>query len=86
MLCYTYRFINYVLHLYHANTPLGSKQNIHEHYDVGNEFFGTFLDERWCYSCALYKSPNDSLEHAQRNKLDMVLGSFPLRSFTKSSY
>ncbi len=33
-----------------ANTPAGSRDNIHDHYDLGNDFFRLFLDETLTYS------------------------------------
>ena len=51
------------------NSRAGSRRNIHEHYDLGNEFFQLFLDPNLMYSCAVYESDTDSLEAAQVNKL-----------------
>jgi cyclopropane-fatty-acyl-phospholipid synthase len=42
------------------------------HYDTGNEFFAQFLDPAMVYSCAHFLSPTESLEQAQRRKLDLV--------------
>lgn len=42
------------------------------HYDTGNEFFAQFLDPAMVYSCAHFLSPTESLEEAQRRKLDLV--------------
>ncbi len=40
------------------------------HYDVGNEFFRLFLDERMVYSCAYFKTGDESLDDAQVAKLE----------------
>jgi cyclopropane-fatty-acyl-phospholipid synthase len=45
---------------------------VRHHYDVSNEFFALFLDETMTYSCALFESDGDSLEDAQRAKLDLI--------------
>ena len=45
---------------------------IQYHYDVGNDFYSLWLDERMVYSCAYFESPSDSLEDAQLAKLDHV--------------
>jgi len=37
-------------------------------YDVSNEFFRLWLDERMHYTCAVYESDTDTLEQAQLNK------------------
>lgn len=58
-----------VLHRLRDNTPAGSRRNIREHYDLGNEFFRLFLDANLMYSCARYERPDDSLETAQIQKL-----------------
>ncbi len=42
------------------------------HYDVGNEFYRLWLDERMVYSCAYFKSGDESLDEAQRAKLDHI--------------
>lgn len=42
------------------------------HYDTGNDFFAQFLDPAMVYSCAHFLSPTESLEEAQRRKLDLV--------------
>ncbi|WP_198912340.1 SAM-dependent methyltransferase [Parvularcula mediterranea] len=42
------------------------------HYDVSNDFFRLFLDERMLYSTAYYRSEDESLEDAQLHKLDMI--------------
>jgi cyclopropane-fatty-acyl-phospholipid synthase len=57
-------------HCLRANTVEGSRRNIRAHYDLSNEFFQLFLDQRMVYSCAWYETPADSLEAAQVQKLD----------------
>jgi cyclopropane-fatty-acyl-phospholipid synthase len=42
------------------------------HYDVGNDFFALFLDESMTYSCAIFSRGAQTLEQAQRTKLDLV--------------
>lgn len=54
------------------NTLSGSRRNIHHHYDIGNDFYKLWLDERMLYTCAYFSSPNTSLEDAQLAKLDHV--------------
>jgi len=43
------------------------------HYDVSNDFYALWLDERMVYSCAYFRSPSDSLEDAQLQKIDHIL-------------
>ncbi|MGH3881729.1 MAG: class I SAM-dependent methyltransferase [Actinophytocola sp.] len=54
------------------NTPDGARANIHRHYDLSNDLFGTFLDESMSYSSAWF-GPGDDLHTAQLRKIDGVL-------------
>ena len=49
------------------------RKAIEYHYDVSNDFYSLFLDQKMVYSCAYYRSDNDSLEKAQEQKLDHIL-------------
>src|SRR5262245_5267153 len=49
-----------------------SKADVEVSYDVSNEFFRLWLDERMNYTCAVYESPEQSLEAAQLNKLKIL--------------
>jgi cyclopropane-fatty-acyl-phospholipid synthase len=61
-----------VRHKLRANTIAGSKKNIRAHYDLGNEFYALFLDSQMMYSSAYFLNDQDSLEAAQREKIDMA--------------
>jgi len=63
----------------HANTPAGSRANIHHHYDIGNDFYSLWLDEELVYTCAYYASEADTLERAQVRKMDHVCRKLRLR-------
>jgi len=65
-------FASQVQHKLRANTIAGSKKNIRAHYDLGNEFYRVFLDSQMMYSCAYFRNEYDSLETAQREKIDMA--------------
>jgi cyclopropane-fatty-acyl-phospholipid synthase len=45
-----------------------TKNEVEVSYDVSNEFFRLWLDERMHYTCAVYENENDTLERAQENK------------------
>jgi len=49
------------------------------HYDLSNEFYRLWLDEQMVYSCAYFETPDDSLEQAQRAKLDHICRKLRLR-------
>jgi cyclopropane-fatty-acyl-phospholipid synthase len=55
------------------------RQAIAYHYDVSNEFFALWLDPTMTYSCAVFSSPADDLDSAQRRKLDYVCRKLRLR-------
>ncbi|MDU8358922.1 C17 cyclopropane fatty acid synthase CfaB [Pseudomonas syringae group sp. J309-1] len=42
--------------------------SISYHYDVSNEFYQLWLDKEMVYSCAYFKTGNESLEQAQQDK------------------
>lgn len=48
------------------------RQAISYHYDLSNDFFALWLDSTMAYSCAVFESPGQDLETAQRRKLDYV--------------
>jgi cyclopropane-fatty-acyl-phospholipid synthase len=52
---------------------------VRHHYDVSNEFFALFLDRSMTYSCALFEHPGQSLEDAQRAKLELICRKLGLR-------
>ena len=55
------------------NTKSRSKKNISLHYDLGNEFFSTWLDKTLTYSCGIFNSSSESLEKAQINKYNKLI-------------
>ncbi|CAH0526485.1 SAM-dependent methyltransferase [Vibrio hippocampi] len=59
-------------HWVNRNTEQQSKQNIHAHYDLGNDLYETFLDTNMLYSSALFHSQVETLEQAQINKMDRL--------------
>jgi cyclopropane-fatty-acyl-phospholipid synthase len=61
-----------LLHAFKRNTRSGSQRNIAAHYDLGNELFKLFLDENLMYSSAIFADPAESLEAAQRRKLERI--------------
>lgn len=61
---------NRLLHLFRRNSVKGSRKNIVEHYDLGNDFYKKFLDPTMTYSCAYFQSVSQSLEEAQVAKME----------------
>ncbi|MGE0704899.1 MAG: class I SAM-dependent methyltransferase, partial [Vicinamibacterales bacterium] len=42
------------------------------HYDVGNDFYGLWLDRRMVYSCAYFETGDEDLDTAQAAKLELI--------------
>lgn len=66
------RILGRVRHRLRSNTLSGSRRNITEHYDLGNDFYQLFLDPQMAYSCAYFLREEDSLETAQTQKFDLI--------------
>ncbi len=49
------------------------------HYDVSNEFYALWLDSNMVYSCGYFRSPEDTLEAAQMQKIDHILNKLQVR-------
>jgi cyclopropane-fatty-acyl-phospholipid synthase len=60
-------------HLSRSNTIAGSRKNIQEHYDLGNDMYKLFLDETMQYSSGIFKTEQDSLYQSQLNKIDALI-------------
>lgn len=54
------------------NTPSAARQHIHQHYDIGNDFYRLWLDRQLVYTCAYFPDPAMTLEDAQVAKMDYV--------------
>jgi cyclopropane-fatty-acyl-phospholipid synthase len=48
------------------------RRNVRAHYDVGNELFERVLDDTMMYSCAVFDTPDASLETASLAKVDRL--------------
>jgi cyclopropane-fatty-acyl-phospholipid synthase len=55
-----------------VNSLARASDNIHHHYDLGNDFYSLWLDERMVYTCAYYERDGATLEQAQVAKLEHV--------------
>jgi cyclopropane-fatty-acyl-phospholipid synthase len=73
------RFIARGLTRQRANTLRGSRENIHHHYDLGNEFYQLWLDGDMVYTCAYFQEPTATLEAAQQAKMEHVCRKLRLR-------
>jgi cyclopropane-fatty-acyl-phospholipid synthase len=48
------------------------REAVRHHYDLSNDFYRVVLGPSMVYSCAYFEHPDDSLEHAQERKLDLI--------------
>ena len=81
--------LSWLAHRARANTLSGSRRNITEHYDLGNDFFRLFLDPSMTYSCAYFGEELPAvdgsrmdmrvLEEAQRAKYRLLAATAGLR-------
>ena len=55
-----------------SNDTRAARENVHHHYDLGNDFYRLWLDREMVYTCAYFPTPNVTLEHAQAAKMDLV--------------
>ncbi|MBI5782439.1 MAG: class I SAM-dependent methyltransferase [Gammaproteobacteria bacterium] len=55
------------------NKLADSRDNIHHHYDIGNDFYRLWLDrDAMLYTCAYFPTPDLTLEEAQRAKMNHI--------------
>jgi len=73
------RLGNRLLSGLNRNTRSGAKRNIHAHYDLGNDFYGAWLDEGMTYSSGLYRTAEEPIEAAQRRKYAALAKSIGLQ-------
>lgn len=69
-----------LLHGLRDNDRAGSRRNIHDHYDLGNDFFASFLDPSLTYSAAVFERPDMTLEDAQTAKYERLCRKLELES------
>ena len=63
-----------------ANDLHAARENVHHHYDLGNEFYRLWLDRDMVYTCAYFPTPEASLEAAQTAKMDLVCRKLRLKA------
>ena len=66
-----WRLANRALHWLNRNTRMQAERNIHAHYDLGNDFYGAWLDPTMSYSSA-YRLADDGIEAGQKRKWERL--------------
>ncbi len=59
------------------------RQAVTHHYDVSNRFYEMVLGPSMTYSCAVFRTPDDTLEEAQTRKVDLVARKLDLQPGTR---
>jgi cyclopropane-fatty-acyl-phospholipid synthase len=66
-------------HIPRPRSAASDAANVQYHYDVGNDFYRLWLDERMIYSCAYFKTGSEDIHTAQKQKLDHICRKLMLR-------
>lgn len=74
-----FQALSRLLHRPKVNSLGGSRENIHHHYDIGNEFYTLWLGRTMAYTCAYYPTALSTLDEAQTAKMDHVCRKLRLR-------
>lgn len=75
-------WIGRAAHFLRRNNRKGSRKNIEDHYDLGNDFYAAWLDDTMSYSSAMFKGPfpsGEKLEAAQKRKVETLLARLDLQ-------
>lgn len=59
--------------IFSSKSKKNQRIEVQSHYDIGNDFYKLWLDDTMSYSCGYFRHEDDSLEQAQRNKVDYIL-------------
>jgi cyclopropane-fatty-acyl-phospholipid synthase len=62
------RALERLRHAWRANSRAQARRNISYHYDLGNDFYGLWLDESMTYSSGIFTTGSETLEAAQAAK------------------
>ncbi|HWH17632.1 MAG TPA: class I SAM-dependent methyltransferase, partial [Allosphingosinicella sp.] len=77
-----WRMMNRALHRLRRNSRSRARANIAFHYDLGNDFYASWLDRSMTYSSALFAEPYsdaEPLEAAQERKIRALLDRLELK-------
>jgi cyclopropane-fatty-acyl-phospholipid synthase len=55
-----------------SNDARAARDNVHHHYDLGNEFYRLWLGPEMVYTCAYFPTPDTTVEDAQFAQMDLV--------------
>ncbi len=61
-----------LVHLRRRNTIVGSRRNIRQHYDLGNDFYQLFLDPTMNYSSGIFPANSESMFESSLFKMERI--------------
>jgi cyclopropane-fatty-acyl-phospholipid synthase len=67
-----WRWLGRALNFLRRNSRAGSRRNVHAHYDLGNDFYQSWLDPDLVYSSARFDGGAEGLVAGQQRKLDTI--------------
>ena len=70
---FLFKQLSQLIYWTQRNNRKGSKNNIHAHYDLGNDFYLLWLDKSMAYSAAIFDNPEQTLDEAQQVKYKFLL-------------
>ena len=73
------RLLSRLSHVLKPNSKKGSRKNIYRHYDIGNDFYETWLDRSMTYSSALFADGIEDLNEAQDRKYQEMVNRLELK-------
>lgn len=65
-------FLSRLLNYTTVNDEARAQENIHHHYDIGNDFYRLWLDDQMQYTCAYFADKDMTLAEAQAAKMDLI--------------
>ncbi len=62
-----------------GNDAVRARRNAHHHYNLSQRLYALFLDSDWQYSCAYFRTGDEDLDTAQRQKLRHIAAKLLIR-------
>lgn len=74
------KIANFILRRQHRGQLGRAQKNVEHHYDLGNDFYAWWLGKERLYSCAYFKTAQDSIDKAQAQKMEHICKKLFLQS------
>tara|TARA_B100000586_G_scaffold230590_1_gene179324 strand:- start:101 stop:1270 length:1170 start_codon:yes stop_codon:yes gene_type:complete len=73
-------YLGLVSKLFNMQSISRKNHVIDAHYDIGNELYELMLDSQMVYTCGYWREGADNLEHAQKEKMDLICKKLELKA------